>query len=83
MNFIQKESRNFASLNYSWSEEEVIKNHASIIIDSISDDYLRIKTQEKIIVLPHNTFKIENKEESCYFRYTYSIPTNDEVIEYV
>ena len=54
MNFIQKESRNFASLNYSWSEEEVIKNHASIIIDSISDDYLRIKTQEKIIVLPHN-----------------------------
>lgn len=80
MNFIQKESRNFASLNYSWSEEDVIKNHASIIIDSISDDYLRIKTQEKIIVLPHNTFKIENKEESYYFRYTYSIPTNDEVI---
>jgi hypothetical protein len=79
-NFISKESRNFSSLNYAWTIIEIIKNFELVSLDSISDEYLRIKTSNKLELKPQNTFKLENEKGAYYFRYTYSIIESDGVI---
>lgn len=80
IDFIGKESKNFSSLNYDWSKETEIIKHDTISIDSISDDYLRINTTKKLVLQPQNTFKIENKTNSYYFRYTYTLVSDHSVV---
>ncbi|GEQ84852.1 hypothetical protein ULMS_03600 [Patiriisocius marinistellae] len=80
ISFIVKESRNFSSLNYDWSNAKEVQNFGKVTVDSISDDYLRLVVSEKQHLGPTNTFNISNNNGSFYFRYTYRLVEKNAVI---
>ena len=78
LNFITKESKNFSSLNYNWSNTKIIKEYKIVTLDSVSDNYLSLKISKKLKVNPYNTFKLENENGVYFFRFNYSISNNKE-----
>tara|TARA_R110000868_G_scaffold162747_1_gene394230 strand:+ start:6076 stop:6990 length:915 start_codon:yes stop_codon:yes gene_type:complete len=77
--FIFVESNNYSSLNYNWSKTKEIKVFENVVIDSVSENFLRLVTTKKLNVKPFSTYKIKNKYKTYFFRFNYSIPGDKEI----
>ncbi len=78
-NFIVKESNNYLSLNYEWSNLRVLNSFGDVVLDSVSDNFLSIKLINKIKFNPINTYRLESEDDTFYFRYIYSLVNNDKL----
>jgi len=78
--FISSSNQQFFQLNFDWDKEQPIKDLGTVILDSVSYNYVKVRNTG-FHPDPQNTYKLSNNSNSYYFRYVY-ILMNDRTIQF-
>ncbi len=68
--FMTSSNEQFFQLNFDWDKEKPIKDLGTVILDSVSYNYVMV-SNNNFRPNPQNTYKLSTKNESYYFRYVF------------